>query len=78
MKNVVSVLGETVQKKYGENIVTSVLGKRGPDNEPTVSVRIDLPNDKSYFGEGSNKHVAKENAAKEALKKEFGCNYEEN
>ena len=78
MKNVVSVLGEKVQKKYGENMVTEVTGKSGPDNEPTVSVRIDLPNDKSYFGEGPNKHVAKENAAKEALKKEFGCNYEEN
>ncbi len=78
MKNLVSTLGEKVQKEYGENIVTSVIGKRGPDNEPIVSVRIDLPNDKSYFGEGPNKHVAKENAAKEALKKEFGCNYEEN
>jgi dsRNA-specific ribonuclease len=42
--NPIIELAELVQRQYGKNIETRVLGKTGADHMPTVSVEIELQN----------------------------------
>ena len=75
MYNIVSLLGELCQKRFGLNIETRVVSVTGPPHTPTVLIEIKLPNDKVYKATGSNKKEAKQRAASMALV-EFGY-YEE-
>ena len=65
--NPIIELAELVQKKFGKNIETRVLGKTGPDHMPTVTVEIELPNGRTYEASGTNKRIAKQRAAEKAL-----------
>jgi len=74
MKNQTSKLNETVQKIFRANIETAVLSVDGPPHEPIIKVIIVLPDNRTYNGIGTNKRLAKEQAAKKALK-DLGYNY---
>ena len=65
--NPIIELAELVQKQYGRNIETRVLGKTGADHMPTVSVEIELPNGRIFKASGTNKRIAKQKAAEKAL-----------
>jgi len=67
MRNPIIELSERVQSTFGENIETRVVGKMGPDHEPKIFVEIILPDGNRYKGEGANKRLAKQDAAKKAL-----------
>ena len=66
-KNPIIELAELVQKQFGENIETRVLGKTGADHMPTVSVEIELPDGRIFEASGTNKRIAKQRAAEKAL-----------
>lgn len=66
--NPIIELSELVQKQFGQSIKTSVVSKTGPDHCPTVFAKIELPNSNTFTAAGSNKKVAKQIAAKKALK----------
>jgi len=65
--NPIIELAELVQKQYGKNIETRVLGKTGADHMPTVSVEIELPDGRTFNASGTNKRIAKQIAAEKAL-----------
>ena len=65
--NPIVALAELVQSRHGANIETKVLGKTGADHCPTVEVEITLPTGEAFKAYGSNKKLAKQKAAKEAL-----------
>jgi len=67
-KNPIIELAESVQRQYGANIETRVIGKTGADHIPTVTVEIELPDGRIFKASGSNKRLAKQNAAEDALK----------
>jgi dsRNA-specific ribonuclease len=67
MNNPIVELSEFCQKRFGANIETEVLGKTGADHLPTVKVRITTPDNKVFEASSSNKRLAKQNAAKEAI-----------
>lgn len=67
-QNPIIELNELCQAKFGDSITSEVLGKTGPDHCPTVSVVITLPTGEEFKASGSNKRVAKQSAAIEALK----------
>jgi dsRNA-specific ribonuclease len=66
-KNPIIELAELVQKQFGANIETRVLGKTGADHIPTVSVEIELPDGRTFEASGTNKRIAKQRAAEKAL-----------
>lgn len=66
-QNPVIILGELVQKKWGRNITTEVVGKSGYDHCPTIEVAITLPNGRVVRATGDNKQEAKRTAAREIL-----------
>ena len=66
-QNPVIILGELVQKKWGRNITTEVIGKSGYDHCPTIEVAITLPNGRVVRATGDNKQEAKRAAAREIL-----------
>jgi len=66
-KNPIIELAELVQKQFGANIATKVLGKTGADHMPTVSVEIELPDGRTFKASGTNKRIAKQIAAEKAL-----------
>ena len=66
-KNPIIELVELVQKKFGKNIETRVTGKTGPDHMPTVYVEIELPDGRIFESSGTNKRIAKQQAAEWAL-----------
>ena len=66
-KNPIVQLSEFVQKRFGENIETRLVSKKGADHEPTITAEIELPDGKKYSGTGLNKREAKQSAAKAAL-----------
>lgn len=57
-RNPIIVLSELVQKKYGKNIETEVIGKRGFDHCPVIRVRITLPDGNYEEAVGSNQKIA--------------------
>ncbi len=65
--NPITELAEAIQAKYGANIETRVVSKRGSDHNPTITVEIELPNGDIYKASGSNKRIAKRLAAEKAL-----------
>ena len=65
--NPIIELAELVQKQYGRNIETRVTGKTGADHMPTVSVKIELPDGRVFEASGTNKRIAKQKAAEQAL-----------
>lgn len=65
--NPIVELSEKIQAIYKKNIETKVVGKTGDDHCPTITVSITLPNGDVFTSTGSNKRIAKQNAAKEAL-----------
>lgn len=65
--NPIIELAELVQRQYGKNIETRVLGKTGPDHMPIVSVEIELPDGRVFEASGTNKRIAKQKAAEKAL-----------
>ena len=65
--NPIIELAELVQKQFGRNIETRVLGKTGADHMPTVSVEIELPDGRTFKASGTNKRIAKQKAAEKAL-----------
>jgi len=65
--NPIIELAELVQKEYGQNIETRVLGKTGADHMPVVSVEIELPDGRRFEASGTNKRIAKQKAAEQAL-----------
>jgi len=65
--NPIIELAELVQKQFGANIETRVLGKTGANHMPTVSVEIELPDGRTFEASGTNKRIAKQKAAQEAL-----------
>lgn len=67
MENPIVELSEKAQRKFRESIITRVIGKEGPDHNPTITVEIELPNGKVYQASGSNQKVAKQKAAEKAL-----------
>ena len=66
-KNPIIELAEKIQKRFGANIETRVTGKTGADHMPTVSVEIELPDGRVFEASGTNKRIAKQKAAREAL-----------
>jgi len=66
--NPIVKLAEIVQKQYGANIETQVIGKKGPEHCPEIEVEIIFPDGKFYVGKANNKKVAKQKAAQLALK----------
>lgn len=64
MENPIIKLGELTQRCYGKNIETEVIGKTGADHCPVVKVRITMPNGEYEEATGSNKKVAKQEAAR--------------
>ena len=68
MENPIIELATKIQKKYGENIETRVVGKLGPDHCPEIHVEIELPDGSIFRGKGNNQKIAKQNAARKALK----------
>jgi len=69
--NPIIKLAELVQKQFGKNIETRVIGKTGADHMPTVSVEIKLPNGVTFEAYGTNKRIAKQKAAEIALNEYF-------
>lgn len=67
MENPIVTLAERVQKEFGENIETRVIGKTGPDHCPVITVELVLPYGKIYRASGSNQKEAKKLAAQYAL-----------
>lgn len=65
--NPIIALGETIQKRYGQNILTRVIGKEGQDHCPIVSVEIELPDGTIFKASGLNQREAKQKAAQQAL-----------
>lgn len=65
--NPIIQLSELCQKEFGQNIETSVDGTSGADHCPEVFVTITLPNGEEFKASGSNKKIAKQEAAKNAL-----------
>lgn len=70
--NPIILLSEMAQQKFGKNIETSVVGKRGKDHCPTIEVSVTLPNGISKLAEGKNQKEAKQKACKALLKEIFG------
>jgi dsRNA-specific ribonuclease len=70
MENPIVTLSKLMQRNFGANIETRVVGKKGADHCPTIEVEIELPIDsgKVFTGCGSNQKLAKQAAAEEALK----------
>jgi hypothetical protein len=66
-KNPIVVLSELIQRQYGKNIETRIIGKTGADHEPVISVEIELPDGKIFEASGNNKRIAKQKAAEKAL-----------
>ena len=66
-KNPIIELAELAQRRFGANIETRVTGKSGADHSPTVSVEIELPDGRVFEASGTNKRIAKQQAAKKAL-----------
>ena len=67
MGNPIVELSEICQKRFGDNIEVRVVSKEGADHCPIIKVEIQLPNGDVFEGSGSNKKIAKQNAAIEAL-----------
>ena len=65
--NPIVALNETIQKRFGQNILTRVMGKEGADHCPTISVEIELPDGSIFRASGSNQREAKQKAAQQAL-----------
>lgn len=65
--NPISELNELMQKRYGESIKTKVLEKEGLDHIPTIKIAIYLPNGETFTASATNKKLAKQKAAQEAL-----------
>ncbi len=65
--NPIIELAELIQKQFGRNIETKVIGKTGADHMPTVSVEIKLPDGRIFKASGTNKRIAKQKAAEKAL-----------
>lgn len=66
--NPIIELAELTQKQFGASIETKVTGKTGADHMPTISVEIILPDGRTFKASGTNKRIAKQKAAEEALK----------
>ena len=73
-KNPIIELAELVQHQFGANIETKVLGKTGADHMPTISVKIELPDGRTFEASGTNKRIAKQRAAEKALSEFYGIN----
>ena len=69
-QNPITKLAEAIQQLYGKNIETFVVSKVGKDHNPTIEVKILLPNENEYFAEGGNQRIAKRLAAEKALEAE--------
>ena len=67
MKNPIVELSEKIQKNFGKSILTRVVGKKGEDHNPTITVEIELPNGKIFQSSGLNQKTAKQKAAEKAL-----------
>ena len=67
MENPIVILSELCQLRYRESIITNVIAKEGPDHCPSITVQIELPDGHVYHGVGSNKKLAKQQAATFAL-----------
>jgi len=65
--NPIIELSELCQKRFGANILATVLSKKGPDHCPTITVQIELPNGRKYTASGDNQKLAKQKAAENAL-----------
>ena len=63
-----SLLNKKCQQMYGEGIRTTPAYTVGESHCPIVTVEVCLPDGKTVIGMGPNKKVAKQLAAKEALK----------
>lgn len=63
-----SLLNKKCQQMYGEGIRTTPAYTIGESHCPVVTVEVCLPDGKTVIGMGPNKKVAKQLAAKEALK----------
>lgn len=55
------------QKTFKKSIITNVIKIEGPDHCPVITVQILLPDGRIFYGEGSNKKNAKQQAATLAL-----------
>lgn len=69
MENPITKLGELTQRCYGQNIKTEVIGQTGLAHCPKVKVRITMPKGQFEEATGSNKKVAKQEAAERLLKR---------
>lgn len=67
MTNPIVKLTEKCQRIFRESMVTRVIGKKGADHNPTITVEIELPNGKIYQASGINQKIAKQKAAEKAL-----------
>ena len=65
--NPITALSEKIQKRYGQNIQTRVVGKEGQDHCPTISVEIELPDGTIFKASGLNQRETKQKAAQQAL-----------
>lgn len=70
--NPIIVLSELVQRRFGQNLEARVIGKRGQDHCPTISVSIVLPDGTEQTASGCNQKEAKQKAAKKLLGAVFG------
>lgn len=68
MENPIVILNEKIQKKFATSPIWTAPIKIGPDHLPTITVEVSLPNGRKYKGVGSNQRLARQEAAKEALK----------
>ena len=67
MENPIVKLSECVQRQHGKSITTRLVSKKGQDHTPTITCEIELPDGRIFQGVGSNKKIAKQEAAKKAL-----------
>ena len=70
--NPIIALSELVQRRFGQNLEARVIGKRGQDHCPTISVSIVLPDGTEQTASGCNQKEAKQKAAKKLLGAVFG------
>ena len=75
--NPVIALSELVQRRFGQNLEARVIGRRGQDHCPTITVSIVLPDGTEERASGCNQREAKQKAARRLLESVFGITAKE-